>query len=297
MSTLTAPDPQLTRPRKPRRARLGRYADPNGGEARELVTLRGAGGSTLVIDRLAWTHSDARLVAHLAADESPENAHLICEMYLADETRGRCRRVTIQDFEQHPPILTRPTARATPSPSDIPLLDAGGDSYLIRAVLDENRGPVLRWTRTHQHGFEDDFSVLTLRDVVGALEEYEPARALTINALASLDGQDCSSVCQLRAELERLDESSILLNRGLRELVQREVARGEVSLSEIARRCGRLKRDHRGNLSGDTSWLGRRIGLMPEGGETTPTPWIHSDTLALIARDGLGVCPREIELG
>jgi hypothetical protein len=25
-------------------------------------------------------------------------------------------------------------------------------------------------------------------------------------------------------------------------------------------------------------------------------PWVHSDTLALIARDGLGVAPREVEL-
>jgi hypothetical protein len=36
---------------------------------------------------------------------------------------------------------------------------------------------------------------------------------------------------------------------------------------------------------------------MPEGGEDKPTPWIHSQTLALIARDGLGGCPHEIELG
>jgi hypothetical protein len=27
------------------------------------------------------------------------------------------------------------------------------------------------------------------------------------------------------------------------------------------------------------------------------TPWIHSDTLALIARDGLSRSPNEIELG
>ena len=41
-------------------------------------------------------------------------------------------------------------------------------------------------------------------------------------------------------------------------------------------RCGRTKRDRRGGLSGETSWLGRRIGELPEGGEAEPTPWIHS---------------------
>jgi hypothetical protein len=67
-------------------------------------------------------------------------------------------------------------------------------------------------------------------------------------------------------------------------------------MSEIAVRCGRVKRDGKGNVSGETSWLARRIGLLPEGGQSRPTPWIHSDVLALIARDGLGASPREVEL-
>ena len=67
-------------------------------------------------------------------------------------------------------------------------------------------------------------------------------------------------------------------------------------MSEIATRCGRTKRDSRGNLSGETSWLARRLGLLPEGGQTTPTPWVHSDVLGLIARRGLGIAPREVEL-
>jgi hypothetical protein len=297
MNTLTAPEPEVSQPIERHRARLGRYADPESCEARELVTVRGAGGSTLVIDRLAWTHADARLIAHLAADEPPENVHLVCEMYLADETRGRCRRVTLQDLEMRPPILSRPALRAAPPPSDVPLLDANGDSYRIRAVSDGERCPALRWTRTRHHGREEDFAILTLREVVGALEDYEPARSLTINALAAPGREDRPSVCGLRAELDRLDESSTLLNRGLREAVQRKVARGEMSYSEIALRCGRVKRDARGNVSGETSWLSRRIGLKPEGGETEPTPWIHTKTLALIVREGLGGSPHEIELG
>ncbi len=70
-----------------------------------------------------------------------------------------------------------------------------------------------------------------------------------------------------------------------------------ISASEIAIRCGRVKRDSRGNVTGETSWLARRIGLAPEGGGSTPTPWVHSDVLGLIARRGLGVSPREVELG
>jgi hypothetical protein len=67
-------------------------------------------------------------------------------------------------------------------------------------------------------------------------------------------------------------------------------------MSTIAIRCGRVKRDRRGNESGETSWLARRLGLLPEAGQVMPTPWIHSDVLALIARRGLGVSPREVEL-
>jgi hypothetical protein len=67
-------------------------------------------------------------------------------------------------------------------------------------------------------------------------------------------------------------------------------------MSEIAIRCGRVKRDTRGSSSGQTSWLARRIGQLPEGGQDSPTPWVHTDVLALIARDGIGVSPNEVEL-
>jgi hypothetical protein len=67
-------------------------------------------------------------------------------------------------------------------------------------------------------------------------------------------------------------------------------------MSEIAMRCGRVKRDSAGNESGETSWLARRLGILPEGGRDTPTPWVHSDVLALIARLGLGISPREVEV-
>ena len=60
-------------------------------------------------------------------------------------------------------------------------------------------------------------------------------------------------------------------------------------------RCGRTKRDSSGGLSGDTSWLARRVGMLPEGGRRVPTPWVHTDVLALIARSALDVSPREVE--
>jgi hypothetical protein len=100
----------------------------------------------------------------------------------------------------------------------------------------------------------------------------------------------------LRAELKRVLESPIVLNRGLREAVLAKVEHAEISMSEIAIRCGRTKRDPNGNVSGETSWLARRLGLLPEGGKSEPTPWIHSDVLALIARSGIGIAPREVEL-
>jgi hypothetical protein len=67
-------------------------------------------------------------------------------------------------------------------------------------------------------------------------------------------------------------------------------------MSEIATRCGRVKRSRTGSESGETSWLARRIGQLPEAGRDRPTPWVQIDVLAVIARDGLGISPREAEL-
>ena len=101
----------------------------------------------------------------------------------------------------------------------------------------------------------------------------------------------------LRAELNRVDASPIVLNRGLRDAVLAAVKERGLTMERIAIRCGRVKRDARGAESGETSWLARRIGMLPEAGKTAPTPWVSSDVLALIALNGLGVSPREVELG
>ena len=135
-----------------------------------------------------------------------------------------------------------------------------------------------------------------LREVIGAVESYEPVYGLTLQALELY--RDDPRVCgkALYNELERVRESPIVLNRKLRQAVLAAVQRRGLSMSEIAHRCGRVKRDCKGNASGETSWLARRVGVLPESATKRLTPWIDSDVLALIARNGLGISPREVEL-
>jgi hypothetical protein len=137
---------------------------------------------------------------------------------------------------------------------------------------------------------------VSLRQVVAELEAYEPACHLTERALRDHGAHREVSATTLRLELDRVRDSPIVLNRRLRETVMAAVSSGRLSMSEIAMRCGRVKRDPNGNESGETSWLARRLGLLAESGGGAPTPWIHSDVLAVIARQGLGVAPREVEL-
>ena len=298
MSTTTAPHARVSPAAAPRAEqrpspRQGRYSEEHTCAAREIVSIPGGGGSTLVVDRLAGTLADARLVAHLAPEEPPENARIISEMYLADERRGRCRRVSVSDLEPDPFSSSAISTDASPLPDET-LRDADGCLYRIRELSMEGSFPELRWTRSCDPGDERSVDPLSLRDVIASFEDYEPARAITAAALAARCDDDRLSTFRLQAELERVVASPIVLNRGLREAVQRELARG-LTMSEIALRCGREKTDTRGNVSGETSWLARRIGQLPEGGKDEPTPWIHSDVLALIA-ESLGVSPREVEL-
>jgi hypothetical protein len=277
---------------------LGHYTDPNG-RLRELVLRPGSGGSALVVDRDVVTHCDRRLVAHLDADEPPENAALVCRSYLKDARLGRCRcrRVVPEDFEtvpfadDHPAEPNRTSAGADPV-----LLERDGRSYRLELLQTGMSIPELRWRVHEAHGFDREPSVVSVRRVIGCLESYEPVCALTRRALAP-SFADCQvSTAVLRGELARVQESPIVLNRGLRESVLAALESRGLSMSEIAIRCGRVKLDCRGNESGETSWLARRLGLLPEGGRDAPTPWVHSDVLALIARDGLGISPREVEL-
>ncbi len=327
---------------------LASYLDADG-RPRELFALPGHGGSTLVLDRDAATLCDRRLVAHLAADESPENAAIVSEHYIADADGRWCRRVSREDLEFAPFAEGGPAdeiEHASKALGELPqqharVVDRCGRTYRLGLLPGERSVAQLRWCRAsvdvhhrlpmpagHEPGSEPvgramplesvrglpklsdadsigpelagldqaEWEQTSLRDVIAALESYEPVRTLTEHAIL-LHGDDRTvSLARLRSEFERLCASPVVLNRGLREAVLHTIERYDTSMSEIALRCGVVKRDRRGRVSGETSWLARRIGIMPEGGETEITPWIHSDVLATIARKGLGISPREVEV-
>jgi hypothetical protein len=278
------------RPHRPRPA-LARYVDA-GRRAREIVARAGSGGSILVLDRDAATLGDRRLVAHLGADEPSGNAALVCASYL-DHLRqggGRCRAVTPADFRVQP----YPAEDADLS-ADSGAVDESGRVYTLAPVATGMTIPELRWRRQARDTSADGAQVVSVRQSVAALQSYEPIRTLTRRALAQDLDDGLLSTVVVRSELARIERSPIVLNRKLREVTLACMRREGLSLSEIAIRCGRIKRDGASGQSGETSWLARRLGLLPEGGKDMPTPWIHTDTLALIARRGLGVSPRDVE--
>jgi hypothetical protein len=273
---------------------LARYADSNGCD-REIVRIPGAHGSALVIDRLADGLGDERLVAHLCADEPLENAKIVCSLYLSDARGRHCRALTDDDLHGEPPgwVAEEQTSDDRPEVRHHrPLVDPQGFAYQL-AVQSPGGVRELRWLCRAPDG---SLEPTTLRHVIGALQSYEPARTLTADAFQKhhCDGQ--ISVISLRAELDRIASSHVVLNCGLREAVLAAVHRKGTTLSEIAIRCGRIKRDEHGKETGETSWLARRIGMLPEGGRENPTPWVSSEVLALIAREGLGLAPREVEV-
>lgn len=277
---------------------LGGYIDRQG-RPRQVIALPGSVGSVLVVDRDAATLGDRRLVAHLGADEPAQNAAFVCRLYL-QEAPGRdwrCRPLVAEDLCS-PPFTEAAEPETVPESlqhHDEPL-DERGRRYRLELLRTGMSIPELRWRRHAPAPSRAAPSTVSVREATAALESYEPVRTLTLATLARHRDDGRVSTAVLRAESERLAESPIVLNRGLRETVLATIEREGLSMSEIAIRCGRVKRDSRGCESGETSWLARRLGMLPEGGRNTPTPWIHSDVLALIARRGLGVSPREVEL-
>lgn len=278
---------------------LGRYTDA-AGRTREVIAGRRGDGCVLVVDRDALTLGDRRLVAHLAVDEPVENAALVCAHYLQDAHRGGCRRVTAEDLIGKPLPEEDEEFRRCAREIDLEAQRgrAGEDAvYHLELACTDTAARELRWCRHPRQTGPTAPRPVCLREAVGSLESYEPVRGLTGAALAKYRDDANVSTAVLRSELERLRESPIVLNRRLRQTVLVATERDGLSLSEIAIRCGRIKRDSKGNTSGETSWLARRVGILPESGCSRPTPWIHSDVLALIARNGLGISPREVELG
>ncbi len=274
---------------------LDRYVGRDG-RRHEVIVQPAHAGSVLVIDRASNTADDARLVAHLGADESAQNAALVCALYL-EEVRaggGGCRRVNREDLKIAPfedeAQIDRAAAMARYHGAPV---DRRGYRYRIESFETGGSIAQLRWCRRASPNAQP--RPVSVRELVGRLEAYEPVRTLTRDALARHRASTGSSSTVLRAELRRLQDSPIVLNCRLRAAVLSVVGGQGVSMSEIATRCGRVKVDSHGHLSGETSWLARRLGLLPEAGQRTPTPWIHTDVLALIARDGLGIGPREVE--
>jgi hypothetical protein len=286
-TTLTRPTCDQTQPVSDAASLLADYAD------REVVLLRGAKGSRLVVDRLVAGGGDPRLVAHLTADEPDINAVVVTDVYLADPGR-RARRLTDSDVLE-PPQVQSGTRRLGP---ETVLTDRTGIRFRLATIEPARPGlPEFRWLRLPPEGLEGPAECVSSRQVVGALEDYEPVRSLNATVIARHLRDPTVSVATLGLELRRLGTSPIVLNRRLREAVLDANARGGLSLSAIALACGRVKYDDRGRLSGETSWLARRVGLVTDDGSRRPTPWVHTDVLGLIARNGLGIAPHEVELG
>jgi hypothetical protein len=268
-----------------RAGRLRSYVSA-AGQSREIVSIAAAEGSRLIVDRRS-DGADERLLAHLAADEPDANATIVCDDYLAS-ARHACRPLRPRDRELSGEGIAALRLLHAPPPSV--LVDADGAHYRLAMSAAPRE---LRWQR-EQAGL---VRVVSAREVVAALQDYEPACEWTRAAIRTWRNDRSVSVATLGLELRRLEASPIVLNRSLREAVLRAVCERGVSLSAIAIACGREKRDPRGNGSGETSWLLRRVGLAPDRPKGNCNPWVHSDTLALIARDGLGIAPREVELG
>ena len=296
MTTPVAPTSVRDKPARQTGEPIAHYTDRQG-HRREVLKLAGARGSTLVVDQVAGTEGDRRLIAHLCLDEPRENAAIVCGLYLREQRYPRCRPLSAADLEINP-VEESDGSIVNPGfePQAHVLAGSERNLYALHSAPTASGLPQVRWHRVRA-GLCAVPELVTLRELVAALEDYQPAVALTKRAAGSHEPADGVSVTVLRAELRRLLDSPIVLNRGLREAVLAAIARDGLSMSEIAIRCGRRKRDQRGCESGETSWLGRRIGILPEGGQPEPTPWVHSDVLALIARDGLGIAPREVELG
>lgn len=281
--------------RAPEDRPLASYLDCDG-RRREVLGYMGAGGSVLVIDRDCATLGDRRLIAHLGADEPAGNAELVCAAYMHAPEPGSCRRVAAEDLGAVPTGELEALAAQEVSGSQ-PLLGACGERFELELVDSETSARSVRELRWRRWAASEREPVTaSLREVVGSLESYEPARTLTARALLAHGEDPMLSVTALRAELLRLNASRTVLNRGLREAVLARVRHDSLSMSEIALRCDRVKHDSRGGVSGETSWLARRLGLAAEAPGFAPTPWVHSDVLALIARSGLGISPREVEI-
>ena len=118
------------------------------------------------------------------------------------------------------------------------LIQGPGCVYQLQAAYIGSSTPDLRW---HRRPPQDEYGcaeVVTVRKVIGSLESYEPVQAITAHALTPHRRDPRVSVSVLHAELDRMRASRVVLNRGLREAVLAAVRDGDLTMSEIAIRCG-----------------------------------------------------------
>ena len=137
----------------PQRASARRASDGTSStkqDVRKLIGLARPDGSTFVVDRLARTAGDGRVVAHIAASERPENACIIAEMYLADERRRRCRLLSADDLARTRPASS-PASIASTVLDHAPLLDGEDYCFRIRELTTGRSVPELRWARSRLH--------------------------------------------------------------------------------------------------------------------------------------------------
>ena len=251
------------------------------GIAREVVVLRGARGTTLVVDRERATQRDPRLLGELAREEPIANAKALVADYMRrSPAQRRCAPLT----------GARSHHVAAREPPQLPRQLCGPDGSWYRiAEIGAEPGAcgALRWQRTLPATRGARGSVTTLRDVVGALESYGPAIAMSEHAIAANPTVDHKV---LAGEIKKLRNSTLVLNRRLREAVEAALA-VSMPLCEIAARCGRYRRDCA--ETGEGSWVARRVGIAADGGATTP--WITSDTLSQIA-EAIGLDPQDVEI-
>ena len=155
---------------------LARYTDAEG-RLREVLARPGHAGSVLVLDRDATTLGDRRLVAHLAADEPPENAALVSRHYLRDPRGRRCRPLAPED------LLTAPFPEACEQkdpegadsplpPQTVELCDRHGYRHRLEPLATDLSIPELRWCR--QGGGAEPGRPESVRDAVACMESYEP---------------------------------------------------------------------------------------------------------------------------
>ena len=277
-TTATAPPPHAgeATPLQARRERartrsLGSYIALDSEQTREIVSLPRPDGSTSR-RRLPARHPRRRAPgrASRTGRASRERAHRLRDVPRRRH-RGRCRPLT--------PGTSSSTRHATPPPRDArcpngrrcrcktPRATATA-SASFRPARDDARAALDALPPPRRASRLRGRDAPRCRRRLGRLRasaghHHQGARPLR---------KERSPPARLGEECERLNGEPDRAQSRLREAVQRAVVsrRAEHERDRAALRTHQAR--PRGNVSGETSWLARRIGQLPEGGERTALP-------------------------